>query len=64
MKYVELMIPSTTILEYGFDNARGVNYMSAPGVYGLRSRIVTAHAAISNSDENVVWDEAEEYNII
>jgi hypothetical protein len=64
MKYVELMIPSTTILEYGFDNARGVNYMAAPGVYGLRSRIVTAHAAISNDDENVVWDEAKEYNII
>lgn len=63
MKYLELMIPSTTILEYGFDNERGVNYMEAPGVYGLRSRIVTAHAAIGESDNNIVWSEAQEYKV-
>ena len=58
-KYVEPMIPSTTILEYTFDNEKpNPNAVITPDAVGRFTSIVAGHAAMNNSNENTtIWME-------
>lgn len=58
-KYVEPMIPSTTILEYTFDNEKpNPNAIITPDAFGRFTSIVAGHAAMNNSNENTtIWME-------
>ena len=59
VKYVEEMIPSTTILEYTFDNeARTPSAIGPADTMGKFVSITAGHVAIDRSDKNtVIWRE-------
>jgi hypothetical protein len=62
MKYLEEMIPSTSILEYRFDNEEPMGDIgSSIGGHGTFSFIRTAHVAVEKDNDNVtVWREYPE----
>lgn len=59
LKYLELMIPSTTILEYRFDNkVRNITSIVPDLTSGSFTQLTAAHVAVDNNDDRtVVWRE-------